>query len=180
MHQNAVGEESLWSLASKGETPTRRGLCTERRPHDVALLTFGLCGAHIGQVVPKGEGAIHMFRKGNTAFAYTWENGQWVEQGEVVGAKQEKKKGPDGKMYDQIVDLDVDSGPMQLGFNYTDNPFDVAHAFCEKVRAARWGAVRSGAEPRRPSCVATAMPRQPGPELSRTLGVGHMMCGRIL
>ena len=56
----------------------------------------------------------------------------WLAIGYISGDATQSKKEFEGKMYDHIIDVDVEGTPLKLPFNAGDNPKDAAAEFVRK------------------------------------------------
>jgi hypothetical protein len=98
-----------------------------------------------GRVRPRGDGDVQVFEESDGRLsAYSFSGGEWSLIGEVTGAAGDgdgdaqsggggRRETVDGVAYDQVLDVDVDEGRvLRLGFNWQDNPYETAAAFCAK------------------------------------------------
>ena len=80
------------------------------------------------------QGAIKMFRVGlNEVWLANFDNGEWKKTGEVQNVKRHEKSRLGDEWFDEILSLDLPGNRVvPVGFNYTDNPVDIADGVMEK------------------------------------------------
>eukprot|EP00835_Amoeboradix_gromovi_P000479 NODE_17_length_41373_cov_0.337016.p3 type:complete len:663 gc:universal NODE_17_length_41373_cov_0.337016:268-2256(+) len=79
------------------------------------------------------EGHVQMVKELGKVFAYSWSSQKWVKIGEVVNSVgSNHKQIYDGKEYDYLFDVEIDSKMLKMPVNANDNPYSAALTFMNK------------------------------------------------
>eukprot|EP01041_Mallomonas_annulata_P006848 gene6848-13870_t len=132
----------------------------------------------------RSDGEHKIFNRNGAGIAAQWSatSGSWIEIGEIVGSSGDDDGTINGKTYDHVMPVEVDTstGPMklQLGYNTGENPFVAAQRFIDEnmlnqgylSQVADWITARTGRGGATPTIDLGATPSGPVPLVGMPTG----------